>query len=422
MNKLLVTSILFLCFGFETIAQISTSSPYSRFGLGDLHQNILPSSIALGGSVTALNDAKIINSSNPATYSAFTPNSFLLTTGGWHQTTNIENTSDQQIANNNAFSHLLVGFPILNGVGLSFGMIPFSSIGYEMSSEIIDNTNELNTGVANYSGDGGISKVYFGGGVELFDGLSIGFNSSYLFGSLNRRKKLDFNDDSFLNSRSNSKINLQGYFYEFGLLYKDKLNENESFTIGITANNNSKIRAHKTDLIEAFNYSGFSEIPTDTFVNSEQWGFTTIPQHIKLGISYLKNKKWLYIADYSMQNWENYNMFDEEDNLANSEIISAGLQYTPDQSSLTSYFKKIDYRIGVTYGNIPLKFLDTQLEEYSLSFGFGIPVNKSRTKYDFSCTIGQRGTNNNNLIKEQFIRLGLSVSYDGIWFVKRKYD
>ena len=206
MNKLLVTSILFLCFGFETIAQISTSSPYSRFGLGDLHQNILPSSIALGGSVTALNDAKIINSSNPATYSAFTPNSFLLTTGGWHQTTNIENTSDQQIANNNAFSHLLVGFPILNGVGLSFGMIPFSSIGYEMSSEIIDNTNELNTGVANYSGDGGISKVYFGGGAELFDGLSIGFNSSYLFGSLNRRKKLDFNDDSFLNSRSNSKI------------------------------------------------------------------------------------------------------------------------------------------------------------------------------------------------------------------------
>ena len=45
-------------------------------------------------------------------------------------------------------------------------MIPFSSIGYEMSSEIIDNTNELNTGVANYSGDGGISKVYFGGGAN----------------------------------------------------------------------------------------------------------------------------------------------------------------------------------------------------------------------------------------------------------------
>ena len=172
MNKFLVTSILFLFFGFETTAQISTSSPYSRFGLGDLHKNILPSSIALGGSVTALNDPKIINLSNPATYSAFTPNSFLLTTGGWHQTTNIENTSNQQIANNNAFSHLLVGFPILNGVGLSFGMIPFSSIGYEMSSEIIDNTNELNTGLATYSGDGGISKVYFGVGAELFDGTS----------------------------------------------------------------------------------------------------------------------------------------------------------------------------------------------------------------------------------------------------------
>jgi hypothetical protein len=58
----------------------------------------------------------------------------------------------------------------------------------------------------------------------------------------------------------------------------------------------------------------------------------------------------------------------------------------------------------------------------SVSFGFGIPVKKSRTKYDFSCTLGERGTTDDNLIKEQFVRLGLSVSYDGIWFVKRKYD
>jgi len=58
----------------------------------------------------------------------------------------------------------------------------------------------------------------------------------------------------------------------------------------------------------------------------------------------------------------------------------------------------------------------------SISFGFGIPVKKSRTKYDVAVTLGQRGTTDNNLIKEQFVKFGLSVSYDGIWFVKRKYD
>jgi hypothetical protein len=82
----------------------------------------------------------------------------------------------------------------------------------------------------------------------------------------------------------------------------------------------------------------------------------------------------------------------------------------------------MQYRLGGAYSNTPLTRNDTQLKEMSVSFGFGIPVRKSRTKYDVSLTVGQRGTTDNNLIKEQFVRFGLSVSYDGIWFVKRKYD
>ena len=83
---------------------------------------------------------------------------------------------------------------------------------------------------------------------------------------------------------------------------------------------------------------------------------------------------------------------------------------------------RMDYRFGVSYKKTPLQFEENNLNEISLSFGFGIPVRKSRTKYDFSCILGKRGTTDDNLIQEQFVRLGLSVSYDGIWFVKRKYD
>ena len=422
MNKFLVTIVLLFCLSSELIAQISTNSPYSRFGLGDISQNLFPQFNALGGASSAINGPKIINPSNPATYTMFGPNSFLLSTGGWHQTTKMQNSFEKQITNNNSFSHLVIGFPLRKNIGFSFGMIPFSSMGYEMSSELIDDSNSQNNAIGTYSGDGGLSKFYFGSSYQVINGLSIGFNSSYLFGGLNRRKKLDYNDESFLNSRSNSKIYLQGYFYEFGLLYNKSLNDNEKYSIGISTNNNSKIRAKKTDLVETFNYSGFLEIPTDTFSNSVEWDYANLPQYINVGISYQKDKKWLFIADYSIQNWQDFSMFDEEDNLVNSTKTSAGVQFTPDYSSITNYLQRIDYRVGVNYCNTPLQFDDTQLEEISFSFGFGIPVKKSRTKYDFSCTLGQRGTNNNNLIKEQFIRLGLSVSYDGIWFVKRKYD
>jgi long-subunit fatty acid transport protein len=205
-------------------------------------------------------------------------------------------------------------------------------------------------------------------------------------------------------------------------LYKKDLNENDEFTIGVTANNNSSISAKKSEIVESFEFSGFSELPKDTFVNVTQWGNVILPKYTSIGISYNKDKRWLLVADYSMQDWEDYTMFDESDNLANSMRISGGMQYTPEYNSVTKYYKRMDYRFGASYSKTPLQFDNIQLTEKSISFGFGIPVKKSRTKYDLSCTFGQRGTTEDNLIKEEFIRVGLSVSYDGVWFVKRKYD
>lgn len=417
MRKLLIVVFLIVSLLSQLMGQIATNSPYSRFGLGELQSNIFPQFSAFGGASTALSFSRSINPSNPATYTSFAPNSFLLSTGGWHQTTELQNTSVSQTVNNNSFSHLVMGFPLTRKFSASFGMIPFTSTGYE-----IDTYDSVYSTNLKYYGDGGISKIYFGGAYELLSGFSIGLNASYLFGGINQRKQLVYTDQSFLNSRSNSKINLKGYYYEFGVLYQKALNKNNKLSIGITANNTSYIGAKKNELVESFQYSGFLEVPKDTFVNSVEWGEVVLPQYFSTGISYNKNKQWLFAVDYSIQNWAQYRMFNQSDNLTNSMKICGGLQYTPEYNSITKYYKRINYRLGGTYNNTPLQFGDNQLKEISLSFGFGIPVRKSRTKYDFSCTFGQRGTTENNLIKEHFVRLGLSVSYDGIWFVKRKYD
>jgi hypothetical protein len=417
MNKILSIVVILIGSLCQLEAQVATSSPYSRFGLGELQQNIFPALNALGGACTALSTHKNINPDNPASYTSFSANSFLLSTGGWHQTTRIENTSTDQIANNNAFSHLVLGFPLSRRIGASIGLVPFSGTGYEINT--IDTSYNA---VMNYYGDGGLSKIYFGGAYEPFRGFSVGINASYLFGGLNRRKQLVYNDESFLNSRSNSKINLRGYYYEFGILYKKDLNENDEFSVALVSSNNSSIRAKKTELVESFEFTGLFESPKDTFLNTTNWGNVTLPKYIRAGITYTKDMKWLFLADYSIQNWNDYIMFNESDNLAKSTKISGGIQYTPDFNSITKYSKRMDYRIGFYYSNTPLKLNDNQLNEMGISFGFGIPVKKSRTKYDISCTLGQRGSVEDNLIKEQFLRLGLSVCFDGIWFVKRKYD
>ena len=185
---------------------------------------------------------------------------------------------------------------------------------------------------------------------------------------------------------------------------------------------NTKLSAKKNEIIETFEFSGLLEIPIDTINFSDELGKVTFPKDITAGVTYYKNSKLLFIAEYNMQNWSDYTMFNETDNLVNSMSVAGGVQYTPEYKAINKYFKRMDYRIGACYRNIPLQFEENQLKEISISFGFGIPVKKSRTKYDISCTLGHRGTIQDDLIKEQFIRIGLSVSYDGIWFVKRKYD
>jgi hypothetical protein len=57
-----------------------------------------------------------------------------------------------------------------------------------------------------------LSKVYLGVALKVHDNISIGANASYLFGGLNRRKKLEFDDETIFNSRSNSLINLRWSF------------------------------------------------------------------------------------------------------------------------------------------------------------------------------------------------------------------
>ena len=416
MNKLKkLVVVLFVFCGLSAFAQLGTSSPYSRFGLGDLQGNAFPVYNALGGGVTALSSSNSVNPSNPASYTSFRANSFLFSTGGLHNTTQIQNSTDKQVVNNSAFSHLTIAFPISSKLGASFGMLPYSNIGYTLNArDTVVNADMI------YTGDGGLSKVYFGGAYEPFKGFSLGINASYLFGGLNRRKKLDYDDESFFDSRSNSSINLKGYYYELGLLYKKELANEKELSFGLTANNNSTLRAKRTNIVETI--SGPYEIVKDTASNIVEWGEVTLPNYISTGLMYRDGEKWLLIADYSMQNWADYTLLGESDDLSNSMRLSGGLQYTPEFNSVTKYYKRMQYRLGAAYSNTPLTLNDTQLKEMSVSFGFGIPVKKSRTKYDVSLTLGQRGTTDNSLIKEQFVKFGLSVSYDGIWFVKRKYD
>lgn len=418
MNKFGIYILFFLLItGEVSLAQQTTSSPYSRFGMGDLNSQFSSVFNSLGGGGYAINDSKIINPFSPASYSSYESNSFLFSTGINNETIDIQSLTDNQTVNNLSLSHILFGFPLTKKIGSSFGIIPFSSIGYSMQ-----NRDDMFGADMLYDGDGGISKVYFGSSLDLHQYLSVGANASYLFGGLNRRKRLVFDDETIFNSRSNSLINIKGIYYEFGAVFSKKIDDNNSqISISINTSNNTNVDAKRTNLVETFEYSGTNEIVKDTFVNSVEKGSMILPKYTNLGLAYSLDK-WLFVFDYSTQNWSDYELFEESDSLTNSQRISGGLQYTPDISSVNQFYKRCHYRVGLALNTTPLQINNTQLEDKSISFGIGIPIKKNKSTYDISLILGQRGTTSNNLLKENYVKIGLSMSFEGIWFVKQKYN
>ncbi len=416
MNKHYFFLFLLIFCSTLTYSQNNTSSPYSRYGLGSMHNNIISSFVGMGGGSTAIFSEKYVNPYNPSSYSAFSSNSFILSTGLNHLTTEMQTSDLNQTTNNTSFSHLIFGFHVSNKIGASFGIVPFSSTGYNIKTrDKVYNTNNL------YYGSGGLSKMFFGGSYKLDNNFSFGANAAYLFGGYDRSKQVVFDNNTIFSSRSNSRINIKGYYYEFGVTFNKKINKN-LITLALATNNSSTLDAKRNLISYTYENNGLEDLIKDTTEVLTERGDIIVPKNLSGGFSILIDEKWFLVSDLNIQNWKSYKLLGETDSLKNSFSFSTGIEYRPRKINLNGFLSNLNYRLGFTLNKTPLNLNNYQLKENSISLGIGIPNRKSRTIYDLSVVLGYRGTTENSLIKEEFIKLALNITFNGRWFVKRKYN
>ncbi len=425
MNKLKYTFLLFFTFSSGIIfSQISTNSPYSRFGIGNLNNSSSADQFGMGGSSVVYNSPDVINFNNPATYSSFKAKSFLFTTSLNSSASRFTTSNNIQYENNTSFSKIALGFPVNQYISVSSGLLPFSNVGYQLDYNDTENFLEDTVSISSI-GKGGLSKYYLGASVKLHKTLSVGVNASYLFGGLSRNKTADFNNSSIFNVSSVDRTNITGVSFETGLFFNTDLSEDNNISFGLTYNHNANLNARRTLLGTTYELNNSLLIIKDTFQNEVENGTIVLPSKLSAGIMYT-SQKWLLLSNYSFQNWSDYNLtFGEEredDNLENSVCVSSGLQYTPEFNSVTKYWKRINYRMGARYDKTYLSLNDLQLTEKSLSFGLGLPVKRSNSFYNIGMEVGKQGTTQDKLIQERFVRFTFGVTFKGLWFVKRKYD
>jgi len=423
-----IAAILVLVCGLGAQAQVTTSSPYSRFGLGNIKGSLLPQFRAMGGISTAVNSVtgfNNINMQNPASYSAVT-----LTTidvGMSAGLTSLSKNNLTETSFNSTFSHLAFAVPVSRRSALSFGILPYSDLGYTYRNTVkIDTTNVDQL----YEGEGGLSKAYIGYGYRIGDHLRIGANAEYIFGNLLTTRATEYASAGAINAKLQNKNSVGGLNYSYGIQYDFNIGKKTSMTLGYSGSNSGKLNSTQT--FYATQYSrdanGNENTALDTLSSVDNGKSNlTLPLTHNFGISIKQSDKWLIGADFRMSKWAATSINNINSGLQDSWGASLGGQWTPDATSYNSYMKRVDYRLGFSYDKTYIQINNQDIKQMGASLGFGFPLPSANAgsafyKINFTTEVGQRGTLNNNLVKEQYINFHLGFTLNDTWFRKYRVD
>jgi len=448
---------------FAAQAQI-TYSPYSRFGLGNLYSQGEVVNHSMGGVATPLANPWVINQQNPATYSSLVGPSFQFSSR--LSILRMNSKTQSETATSGSLNNIAFGFPLRNDWGMAFGVTPFSSKSFNLS--LSDSDPVAGDFERTYFGDGGISKFFIGVSkgfkittktitrdslgnpqdtiISTPHRIHLGANLNYYFGTLQNTQQIIFNDENFLNSQISTSTSLRGPGANFGLFYSTNLwkkfegkkrVKNLSLQVGASYAIESSMNGDTEYLSQTYQQLGARPITVDTIAYSNTSdGSLVFPEKINAGVALkytLQKRSFMIAVDYQQQSWSSIESdlpTINKDVFSDAQQISVGFEYKPNQNFTDfnlSFHELGSYRLGFRMSDTYLTLSGEPLTEMAVSTGLSWPIKNSRSmsKFHLGMEIGKRGTTENNLIEEEFIRafVGFTLNPDfrNRWFRQRRY-
>ena len=400
------------------IAQMNAqgiTSPYSKFGYGLLGDGATGIKRTMGGVGYAMQNGRLVNAMNPASYAATDTLTFLFDMGLdftqlWSK--DGENTGN---AFGGGLDYISMQFPIGKNMGASIGVVPFSSVGYAYS-KTIDN------GVDNRSGEGGINQLYGGYAIRPINGLSVGFNASYMFGTI-------VNDVIAQNATSGSvtlyerMISIKDWSLQFGLQYAYNINRRNRLTVGAVYTLGKAL--HGDTWGTYYDTQDQQVVSTDTISMGKDDKYT-IPAAYGLGLSYTWNNRFTAEVDVTYQQWTKAKFaplpsFDLDGTTLdfNDRIrVGMGLSYQPDDRG--GYGKRITYRAGAYYNRDYMNIRGNSVRDYGVGVGVSLPVPNGKTLINLGVEYKRRESSPSKLVTEDYLNITFGVTFNEMWFWQNK--
>lgn len=454
MNKVL--TIIFFAITSLGFAQTNTFSPYSIYGLGEPSRSTTTAMASMGHASIALINPTSINPLNPASYTDVNRPAFNFDFKD--EILTLSNNTSSSSSNSFAIQNFSFAFPIINDykkfkrrAGLSFGLTPFSNMGYNLYS--IENIPDLGDVEYRFFGEGGINALHVGTGFDILANekrtnvLSAGVNGNYMFGTLSKNRVTQFSSSaaaSNLYRESNAEIsdidwNAGIRFAHIDTITRKTMLADSSyrydesialFSIGAVIRPGTDLTTFSERLEYSFSDSFTSPNIIDTLLASNSRGVTSTPLYFGIGFSANFDNKWTLSADVGQTMWSKLEIDGVNAGLNDARRLSLGAELIPeyDTKSMSAYMRVIRYRAGFNFEQTMLNIAGSQPLRYGISFGLGLPLriaSGSTSMFNVGAEVAQRRTPGLNLSENFFnIHAGFTITpnrYDQ-WFAKRKFD
>ena len=403
-----------LLFLLANISVAQKTSTYARYGVGDIYYSYSARTLSMGHSGTAMINSDYVEVLNPASWSSLSKVRFELSFA--YDELRLSNAGETKYYGDGLFKGVTFAFPIseVHRIALAFGVVPYSRINYEVTDNIIDSvTGNYNT---TYLGKGGLSKIFVGSTYQLPGELLIGATLEYYFGNITYTSKLAFENTSYFPSEYELNYAPKGLGTTIGIITPDLSSLLDSSVI-------SNLRLGlSTNIVGKLNTDTSSVSTSSSLVDTISTGKTKmeVPLRLNLGLHITFINVYNIALDYFYQPWTEFKLSEiNQSNLSDVHRISLGFEYRPQRVPGISFWEQIMFRAGLSYEMSQYNFNGNELKQYSVFGGFALPLSPENT-VDLGFEYSVRGTKEDNLLEENFLRINFGVSFGDIWFIR--YD
>ena len=428
-DRIWIAAAAFLMAALPLCAQNGTYngySPYSVYGIGDLHAAGTAYNSSMGGVGIATRNKRFVNTMNPASITARDSLSFMADfglSGKFSLFTDGDLKGTKTLFNINDF---VISFPMWRRTAFMVGIQPFSDTGFSMSymDKITSGEQSIGyTGNRAYgaAGDGGLNQFFAGASALLWNRLSVGVQYNLYFGTISKYSQSQFSDASYRTQTLGDTLQVRAHTAKFGLQYEQPVGTGK-LVVGATYRLKARTTGH------AIEYSNVAELDLGTheLEKDDIW----LGDEIGAGLAYNQGDKWSFEVDYLRSDWSGSN-FDAVRGFRNNGVhsfstsvaqsVKAGFEITPNRNDIRYYMRRCTYRVGAYMDQSYYQVDGKNLMSAGITLGMTLPVFQGYNGITFALDLGQRGFGS-GFVKENYLGFHVGFNIFDIWFRKPQYQ